>query len=234
MPRPAALRRDLSEWLPEDPPVKERRAWRTVWLIPILLAGGAAAIATGPAGGVLAAVVAGAAEWAWVRLQGRLVLRSLGAVPLHSQEAPRLFNLAEGLAPIAGMEVPSLWLIPQGGPNALVCRWRGPVIAVSRSLLDGYTRTELEAVMAHCFIRLRDVSALSEAVALGPLGDKIALSVGFSHDAAAAALTRYPPAMARALVKAESRPDRFSALWFAGNDAFHHPKQTRTDMLLDL
>jgi Zn-dependent protease with chaperone function len=188
----------------------------------------------GPGGGVLAAVVVGAAEWAWIRVQGRMALRSLGAVRLHPQEAPRLFNLAEGLAPVAGIEVPSLWLIRHGGPNALVCRRRGPVIAVTRTMLDGYTRTELEAVVAHCFVRLRDVGALAEAVALGPLGDKIVPSVGISHDAAAAALTRYPPAMARAIAKAEARSDRFSAIWFAGEDAFHDSERARTDMLLDL
>jgi hypothetical protein len=234
MDHPGVPAARISEWLPARAAAHPAPAWRALWLIPVVLAGAIAAVATGPIAGVLAAGLAAAVVWAWISVQGRLALRALGAVRAGSQQAPRLFNLAEGLSAAAGIPVPSLWLIPDGGPNALVCRVRGPVVAISRSLLDGYTRTELEAVVAHCFVRLPSARALSEAVALGPLGDKIVPPVGFSHDGAAAALTRYPPAMARAIAKAQPRSDRFSAFWFVGDDAFHDPEPVRIEMLLDL
>jgi hypothetical protein len=224
----------ISEWLPEHAVVRAAPAWRALWLIPVVLAGAIVAVVTGPAAGVLAAGLAAAVLWTWISIQGRLALRALSAVRVGPQQAPRLFNLAEGLAVAAGIPVPSLWLIPNGGPNALVCRLRGPAVAISRSLLDGYTRTELEAVVAHCFVRLPRARALSEAVAFGLLGDRIVPPVGLSHDAAAAALTRYPPAMARAIAKAQPRSDRFSAFWFVGDDAFHDPEPVRIEMLLDL
>ncbi|MDP9234623.1 MAG: hypothetical protein M3P01_08740 [Actinomycetota bacterium] len=234
MDHPSVPVAGISEWLPAHALVRPAPAWRALWLIPVVLAGAIVAVVTGLAGGVLAAVVAAVVLWAWISIQGRLALRALSAIRVGSQQAPRLFNLAEGLALTAGIPMPSLWLIPDGGPNALVCRLRGPVVAISRSLLDGYTRTELEAVVAHCFVRLPSARALSAAVALGSLGDKIVPSVGFLHDAAAAALTRYPPAMASAIAKAQPRSDRFSAFWFVGDDAFHDPESARTEMLLDL
>jgi hypothetical protein len=184
-------------------------------------------IVAGLAGGVLAAAAVEIGLWFWVMAQGRLVLRALRATRLHRDDAPRLFNIVQGLAARAGMAEPALWLIPSGGPNALVCRAGGSVVAVTRSLLDGYSRTELEAVAAHCVIRLRHSMAMSEAAALAPWGSKMAPLVDFAKDAAASALTRYPPALARAIEKAEPRSGRFEAMWFVAEGASHDPQSVR-------
>jgi hypothetical protein len=191
-------------------------------------------VVAGLAAAIVAAAVVALALAGWVMAQGRLLLRSLGATRLHPHEAPRLFNLVQSLAPQAGVGAPALWLIPSGGPNALVCRVGGSVVAVTRSLLDRYARTELEAVAAHCVIRLRDATALSEAAALGRWGAKMAPLVGFAQDAAALALTRYPPALAFAIENAEPRSGRFEAMWFVADGPSHDPQSVRVGMVQEL
>lgn len=225
---------EATEWMPAADSSSAASLLRIAWGIPVILAGAAGWIAGGLAWSTTAAAAVAIALWGWVRLQGRLVLRSLNAVRLRPEQAPRLFNIAEGLAGRTGGRVPAMWLIPGDGPNALVCWAGGPALAVSQSLLDGYTRTELEAVVAHCFVRLPHSAARSEALALGRLGIAIAASDGLSADAAAAALTRYPPALASAIAKAQPRSDRFALLWFVSSRSAQADPQSRAEMLLDL
>ncbi len=149
---------------------------------------------------------------------------------------PRVANLALGLARDLEAEPPRLHLIPSGGPNALVLRSSGPVMAVARSLLEGYTRTELEAVVAHCLVRLRDrprmrrigVDIMLGLTARSPLGPSARSPLGPGHsdpslhprgledDIATVSVTRYPPALASAISKAEPAGGRFAPLWFVG------------------
>jgi hypothetical protein len=220
--------------MPVAAPSGAASSLRIAWAVPVVLAGSAGWIAGGLGWCAAAAAAVALGLWGWVRLQGRLVLRSLDAVRLRPEQAARLFNIAEGLADRTGGHVPAMWLIPGDGPNALVCWAGGPALAVSQSLLVGYTRTELEAVLAHCFVRLRHSAALSEALALGRLGITVKAPEGPSADAAAAALTRYPPALASAVTKAEARPDRFAPLWFVSGGPAEADPRTRAEMLLDL
>ncbi|MEA2505975.1 MAG: heat shock protein HtpX [Actinomycetota bacterium] len=206
-------------------------AWPLIWTLPAAVAGGVGWALAGPAGGVLAGGAAAVGSWLWIRSQGMLALRSAGAIPSERHRAARLHNLVEGLASGA---TPSIWVIPKGEPNAFICRSRVPVIAVTQSLLDGYTRTELEAVVAHCVVRLPELNRLSRAVALGSVGMKTVARVGFSQDAAAVAVTLYPPALARAIEKARPRGGRFSALWFAGDEHSHQPQSARVQRLSEL
>ena len=118
----------------------------------------------------------------------------------------------------------------------MVCRARGDALAVTRALLEGFTRTELEAVVSHCLVRLNsvDLDRASLSVALGPLGSGSIPTVGDRDDVAAAAVTRYPPALAAAIEKAEPRSGRYAAFWFVASGRSHRSASERAAALRDL
>lgn len=199
-----------------------------VGIVPV----GAALLVSSEAG-VAAGVVYILLASLWVALQGRLALRAVGAHRLEREEAPRLFSLVEGLAGDASVRPPALRVIEGGGPNALICRARGPVVAVTRALLDSYTRTELEAVVSHCIERTLPYrlwqAALSSAV-----GGGAGTGVNLQHiDARAVARTRYPPALATAIEKADPVGGRGAPLWFVPTSARQKPG-ARVEALQDL
>lgn len=182
-------------------------------------------------------------------LLGAWVLRSVGARALDTGLEPRLFNLATGLARDLGTDPPGLFLIPSGGPNALVVRSSGSSLAITGSLLDLYTRTELEAVVAHCLVRMLDPrrlrkAALAAAVGLParpPRGPSARLPrgpgagpVGLEDDLAAASTTRYPPALAAAIAKASPASGRFAPLWFVSSSPSQLPPDRRIAEVSDL
>lgn len=188
----------------------------------------------------LGAVVA--AAWAvktavegWTR--DPLMLKMLGARPLAAEEAPRLANIVTGLAGDLGMHPPRLYLIEDGGPNALV-RKGGPggTLAVTRGFLDAYTRTEQEAVVAHCLARMQrgDFVYSNLAARWSDLGAGLAPRVGTAEDGLAAAVTRYPPALQSALEKADARVKRYTPLWFAAASPSHDDTSARAAALADL
>jgi hypothetical protein len=171
----------------------------------------------------------------WLFGQGRLALSSAGALPVVSGSRPRFENLAEGLSGDLEVDVPALWLIPSDDPNALVSRWPFPIIAVSEGVLGSYTRTELEAVVAHCLVRVSDRVSMrraSLAVALGrpdrALTDVVVL------DRAAAGVTRYPPALASAIEKATPSRGRFAPFWFVADDRSERAPSRRAEEARDL
>jgi Zn-dependent protease with chaperone function len=202
--------------------------------------------------GVLLAVLAGVwlavtwslavtALWAaavavWIRAQDRLCLRRHAARRLGSGDAPRLVNLARGLSSEIGVRPPALYVLAGSGNNALVCRAQGGVLAVSNSLMDSYTRTELEAVVAHCLLRLEGpgLKRAALAAALGPAAGPVAASWDAALDDRAAALTRYPPALAAAVHKADARGGRFRGYWFSAEGGQHPSTERRVQALLDL
>lgn len=123
-------------------------------------------------------------------------------------------SLLSGLASDLRTPVPELWIIDDDAPNALVTLQRGPVVAVSSGLEGALTRTECEAVIAHCMVRLVSGEARSTtrrigAGPFGPTGREAAQA-----DLFAVAQTRYPPALASAIGKAVPRSGPFAALWF--------------------
>ncbi|HEX2049909.1 MAG TPA: hypothetical protein VHJ34_04655, partial [Actinomycetota bacterium] len=185
----------------------------------------------------LGALVAYAlAAAAWVALQGRVALRAAGAVPLPAGAAPRLENVAAGLAADLGAPAPRLYRAPGAGANALSCWAGGPALVVTDGLLERYTRTEIEAVVAHCLVRLerRRQRRAALATALGRAGRAVAPVTGGEDDGRAAALTRYPPALAVAIAKAEPRGGRFAPLWLVGDGARGPSPAARADALEDL
>jgi hypothetical protein len=144
--------------------------------------------------------------------------------------------MASGLAGDLGMDPPSLHLIPAGGPNALVFLGSGPSVALSSSLLESFARTELEAVVAHCLIRVKETSLRRAMAAVwwGGNAHRFAPEVGRDDDIRTCALTRYPPALAAAVRKAVVRDERFGPLWFVGAGPAHRSAAERAADVLDL
>jgi heat shock protein HtpX len=142
-----------------------------VWL---LLAGACAAVgAIGwPLGGYrlvsllvfFTLLVAAAAYW----YGDRVVLGMVGARELPVGESPGLHATLVGLAALAGVSKPRLYLLNDGHPRALSAGRgsRGSSIAVSRGLLAAAPPAELEGVLAHELghIRNRDVLVQTAAV----------------------------------------------------------------------
>lgn len=182
-----------------------------------------------------AALFSGALVWT-VSNSGRGMLRREKAVRVRPGASPRLENVVAGLARQTGLPPPELWLIEDDAPNALVCFTRRPAIAVTSGLVGSFTRTELEAVVAHCFVRLAaDSTPLARTMlALSTISPAFGVPVGDADDVRAAAVTRYPPAVASAVHKAAPRRGRGAAFWFVADDGMHVPPAERAAALLDL
>jgi heat shock protein HtpX len=164
----------------------------------------------------------------------RIALGMVGARELPRGEAPALYSTVERLASLARVPMPKLYVLPDGYPRAL-CAGRGPrgsAIAVSRGLLGLATPAELEGLLAHELVHIRDrdvliqstVSVFAGAIvetsriggflqrsllfALGPLAAALVnlfLSPKreFLADAAAAELCNSPHGLADALIRLE-------------------------------
>jgi hypothetical protein len=130
------------------------------------------------------------------------------------------------------MDAPRLYVSDAAGANAFVVPG---AIVVTDQLVAGYARTELEAVVAHCLVRLRDGGlgwGMASAAAGGVAG--VVPRVDPRLDARAAAVTRYPPALASAIRKAAPARGRTAQLWFVANGPSHAPAEERASELLDL
>ena len=164
----------------------------------------------------------------------RIALGMVGARELPRGEAPALYSTVERLAALARVPKPKVYVLPDGYPRALSAGRgpRGSAIAVSRGLLGLATPAEVEGVIAHELVHLRDrdvliqttVSVFAGAIvetsriggflqrtllfALGPLAAAIVnlfLSPKreFLADAAAAELCNSPHGLADALIRLE-------------------------------
>ncbi|MDQ3958463.1 MAG: hypothetical protein M3273_09100 [Actinomycetota bacterium] len=167
---------------------------------------------------------------------GRAMLRRHRATRVRPGARPRVENIVTGLAPRTGIEVPAVWEIADDGANALVCFTTRPAIALTTGLMESYTRTELEAVVAHCCVRLRALASPLERarLALSYVSPGFGPSVGAAQDVLVAAITRYPPGLASAIAKAVPRSGRGAGFWFAAEGATHVPAAERSKALLDL
>jgi Zn-dependent protease with chaperone function len=167
----------------------------------------------------------------WFNIE-RQMLAHVASEPL---DEPRFTNIVQGLADRYRVPMPRLAVTDKGGPNAFV-RSRGPSIVVSRALLDTYTRTEQEAVAAHCLVRLNSghLRFAHLAAMLGRMGSRFAPKVGYEDDIHAVALTRYPPALASAIQKAKPVEDVSGVMWFVAHGTSHRPPPERIAALQDL
>lgn len=214
------------------------RAWRLVALfgvLPVLLLflvpAGVAPLLVGALSALYCLAVA-----AWVRSQGSRALRAVGAHPGRPGELARLENLVQGLASDLGIPPPDLLVTDEPGPNAFVAKRSGHVVVVTADLARDFSRTELEAVLAHCLVRVasNQVAAAQVGLAMGPLGAGLGGLTGGSDDVLTASVTRYPPALASAIERCRPRPGRFAPLWFVAEGPSHAPSEGRISALIDL
>jgi hypothetical protein len=164
-------------------------------------------------------------------------LRRVGARPIPPAEGARLRNLSAGLSAELGVRPPELYLIDSPRPNSFVSAGgKGGVLAVTRGLLDGSTRTELEAVVAHGLARIHGpaFAYANLAARWSDLGAGLAPRVDANLDAVAVSLTRYPPALASALGKSDPRVTRYAPLWFVADAPSHQPVAERIALVSDL
>jgi hypothetical protein len=229
---------DVDDWSDPHMAAPAASAWALVGLTTGLLSVAAAVIggwAAGPGGAGLAAALGVLGVGAALAIQRRLVLTAAGARPLRPGEAPRLVNLATGLAADSGVALPELMIASHPDPNALVWGGRRPVVAVSAGMVEGFARTELEAVVAHCLLRLRAPATrgLAPILLLSRLGlPRQVVSVG--DDLRAAAFTRYPPALAAAIAKCSPKKSRAGAAYFVAEGASHSSVSERVIAVSDL
>jgi heat shock protein HtpX len=164
----------------------------------------------------------------------RIALGMVGAKELPRGEAPALHSTVERLAALAGVPKPKLYILRDGYPRALSAGRgpRGAAIAVSRGLLGAATPAELEGVLAHELVHIRDRDVLIQSTvavfagaivetsriggflqrsllfALGPLAAAIvhlflSSKREFLADEAAAKLCGSPHGLADALIRLE-------------------------------
>jgi hypothetical protein len=129
-------------------------------------------------------------------------LNALGAREIQVGSQPRLENLVAGLSSDLSIAPPRLALLDAPDFNAATVGGPQPHLIVTSGLLASATRTELEAVVAHCLARLVR-GGRGPVPVLQPV-----------DDICAAAVTRYPPALAAAIRKGSPRPDTGGARWF--------------------
>jgi heat shock protein HtpX len=93
------------------------------------------------------------AVWSWVAFHSgdRLVLALTGAVEASPAEEPVLHNVVEEMAIAAGIPKPRLFVIETGAMNAFATGMNPghAAIGVTRGLLQGLNREELQGVIGH-------------------------------------------------------------------------------------
>jgi heat shock protein HtpX len=136
---------------------------------------------TGPAGAVIALVVAAVMSIASYRYGDRIVLASTRAKQVSPEDEPRLHNIVEGLAIAAGIPKPSVYVVPEQAPNAFATG-RDPAhasIAVTHGLLETMNRVELEGVIAHELSHVLDRDILVGTIVATLVGAVVLLSEFF-------------------------------------------------------
>jgi len=149
------------------------------------------------------------------------VIVGIDASPLDSDDAPRLFNLLDGLCAVTGVQAPRVLVTADESINALVAadpaRVSPSVLVVTRGFAESLDRIEMEGAVAVCLARLRsgvaESQTLATALAMSTpwyLGAAMARRLGgrasaaqavFDADMKGAGITRYPPGLAAAYAK---------------------------------
>jgi heat shock protein HtpX len=99
----------------------------------------------------------------------RIAMGMVGARELLAGEAPALHSAVEALAVRASVTRPKLYLLPDGYPRALSAgrgAQGGAGIAVSTGLLGVATPAELEGIVAHELVHLRQRDVLVQTLAV--------------------------------------------------------------------
>ncbi|MEA2520358.1 MAG: heat shock protein HtpX [Actinomycetota bacterium] len=133
---------------------------------------------SGPAGLVVAAVIAVVMSLSSYFYGDRMVLAASHAHEVTAEQEPRLHNVVEGLAIAAGVPKPRVYVVPEDAPNAFATG-RDPEhssIAVTQGLLDIMNRVELEGVIGHEMSHVLDRDILVGTVVATLVGAAILLS----------------------------------------------------------
>jgi len=210
----------------------QARAWRAVApfaLIPAVVVGLVVGLAVSWLVAAVVGVALAAVLAAWARLGGDgRVLSLIDGRDADPRLEARLCNLVEGLSTTAGVRQPRLRVIDSPGLNLLAAGTspsRG-VIAATTGLLADLNRIELEAVLAEQLVRRRHGETLPGTVLAATFGigqkKAVAGDMDALADQAAVSLTRYPPALAAALEKMDTKgtqvtgfPGFLAPLWMA-------------------
>ncbi len=133
---------------------------------------------SGPAGVIVAVILAIVLSLSSYFYGDRAVLRSTRARAVTPQEEPRLHNIVEGIAIAAGVPKPAVYVVPEQAPNAFATG-RDPdhaSIAVTQGLLDMMNRVELEGVIGHEMSHVLDRDILIGTVVATVVGAAVLMS----------------------------------------------------------
>ncbi|HET9672887.1 MAG TPA: M48 family metallopeptidase [Actinomycetota bacterium] len=157
-----------------------------LFVLAILLLGGVGYVLglmtqSGPAGLVIASVVAVVMSVGSYLYGDRIVLASTRAKEVAPEEAPRLHNIVEGLSIAAGIPKPRVWIVPEQAPNAFATGRdpRHSHVAVTQGLLDTMNRVELEGVLGHELAHVVDRDILVGTVVATLVGATVLLAEFF-------------------------------------------------------
>ena len=137
--------------------------------------------AAGPAGLVIAVVIAIFMSVGSYLYGDRVVLASVRAREVGPQDQPRLHNVVEGLSIAAGTPKPRVYVIPERAPNAFATG-RDPEhssVAVTQGLLETMNRVELEGVVGHELAHVVDRDILLGTVLATLVGAVVLISEFF-------------------------------------------------------
>ena len=133
---------------------------------------------SGPAGIVVAVILAIVLSLGSYFYGDRAVLASTRAKKVTPQEEPRLHNIVEGIAIAAGVPKPAVYVVPEAAPNAFATG-RDPQhssIAVTQGLLYMMNRVELEGVIGHEMSHVLDRDILIGTVVATVVGAAVLMS----------------------------------------------------------
>jgi heat shock protein HtpX len=136
---------------------------------------------TGPAGLIIAVVIALFLQIGAYRYGDRIVLASARAKEVTPEGQPRLHNIVDGLAIAAGIPKPRVWIVPEQAPNAFATG-RDPEhshIAVTQGLLEMMNRVELEGVIGHEMSHILDRDILYGTIVATVVGAVVLISEFF-------------------------------------------------------
>ena len=114
-------------------------------------------------GVVIALVMVGGSYW----FSDKLALKSAKAVVITENDAPEFYRMVQSLAQRANMPMPRVAISPAEQPNAFATG-RGPnnaVVCATQGLLRSMPADELEGVMAHELMHVRNRDILIGSVA---------------------------------------------------------------------
>jgi len=114
----------------------------------------------------MAAVMNFGAYW----FSDKLVLKMHGAQPVTREQAPKLYEIMDGLTARANLPMPKLYIVNSPAPNAFATG-RNPshaAVACTTGILEILDRSELEGVLAHelSHVANRDILISSIAATL--------------------------------------------------------------------